>query len=113
MAADTTSIAERQSTTLLRAIVRPEHPSDVRNVIVYYSLGMKIPPSRFWRRADLVNQNSGNWTASLPVVSIWDQASVFANVFYPSGVCLSTELARVLPGQLGKARPTLAPKVNI
>src|SRR5205814_1574472 len=98
---------------VLRAIVRPEHPSDVSKVIVYYSLGMKIPPSRFWRRADLVKQDSGNWSASLPVVSIWDQVSVFANVFYTSGVCLSTELSRVLPGQLGKARPTLAPTLDI
>jgi len=98
---------------VLRAIVRPEHPSDVSKVIVYHSLGMKIPPSRFWRRAGLVNRNSRNWTASLPVVSIWDRVSVFANVFYASGVCLSTELSRVVPGQLGKARPTLVPSLNI
>jgi hypothetical protein len=81
--------------------------------VVYYSLGMKIPPSRFWRRGEAVKQEAGNWTAPLPVVSIWDRVSVFANVFYSSGICLSTELSRIFPGQLGKAKATLEPSLTI
>jgi dienelactone hydrolase len=98
---------------LLRAIVRPQDSASVSNVIVYYALGMKIPPSRFWRRADPVKQAAGNWEASLPVVSIWDRVAAFANVFYTSGICLSTELSRVMPGQLGKAQATLQPSLTI
>jgi len=98
---------------LLRATVRPEQAGTVSNVILYYSLGMKIPPSRFWRRVDTTRQKPDTWTASLPVLSVWDRVSVFGNVFYTSGVCLSTKLSRVMPGQLGKARATLASSVTI
>ena len=49
----------------------------------------------------------------MPVLSAWDRVSVFGNAFYTSGVCLSTKLSRVTPGQLGKARATLAPSVTI
>lgn len=34
-------------------------------------------------------------------------------MFYHSGLCLSTKLSKVLPGQLGKARATLAPRLEI
>jgi len=88
---------------VLQGRVRLQKVEAVSKVIVYYALGMKIPPSRFWRRVDAVRTEDGNWGASLPVVSIWDRASVFANVFYDSGLCLSTKLSKVLPGQLGKA----------
>ena len=98
---------------VLEGRVRPQKAETVSKVIVYYALGMKIPPSRFWRRVDAVKTEDGIWSASLPVVSIWDRASVFANVFYDSGLCLSTKLSKVLPGQLGKARATLAPRLEI
>ena len=98
---------------VLEGRVQPQKAETVRKVIVYYALGMKIPPSRFWRRVDAVKGGDGNWSASLPVVSVWDRASVFANVFYDSGLCLSTKLCKVLPGQLGKARATLAPRLAI
>jgi hypothetical protein len=93
---------------VLEGRVRPQKAATVSKVIVYYSLGMKIPPSRFWRRVDAVKMEDGSWSASLPVVSVWDRASVFANVLYDSGLCLSTKLSKELPGQLGKARATLA-----
>jgi hypothetical protein len=98
---------------VLEGLVEPQKPELPSKVIVYYALGMKIPPSRFWRRVDAAKKEDGNWSASLPVVSIWDRASVFANVFYDSGLCLSTKLRAVLPGQLGKARATLAPSLAI
>ena len=98
---------------VLEGRVRPQKAETVKKVILYYALGMKIPPSRFWRRVDAAKTEDGTWSASLPVVSIWDRASVFANVFYDSGVCLSTKLSNKLPGQLGKARATLTPRLEI
>ncbi len=95
---------------VLQAQVRA---NEVAQVTLYYSLGMRIPPSRFWRRVDAVRGPDGVWRGVLPVVSIWDQVAVFANVFYDSGICLSTRLLKVLPGQLGKARATLEPSLNI
>jgi hypothetical protein len=94
---------------ILQASARPQPAEAVARVIVYYALGMKIPPSRFWRRADAAGGEGGVWTAALPVMSVWDRASVFANVFYRSGLCLSTRISKTLPGQLGRARATLAP----
>ncbi len=98
---------------VLQARVRPQEPEAVERVVVYCALGMKIPPSRFWRRVDGANGESGIWTAALPVMSVWDRASVYANVFYRSGVCLSTKISKTLPGQLGRARATLAPSLAI
>jgi hypothetical protein len=98
---------------LLQARVRPAENETAGKVIVYYALGMKIPPSRFWRPAPAMKNQDGVWTASLPVMSTWDRASVFANVFYTSGACLSTRLSKTLPGQLGKARATLAASAAI
>jgi dienelactone hydrolase len=98
---------------VLEGRVRPQKAETVSKVILYYALGMKIPPSRFWRRVEAEKTEDGNWSASLPVVSVWDRASVFANVFYDSGICLSTKLSQVLPGQLGKARATLTPRLAI
>ena len=95
---------------VLQALVKG---NEAAKVTLYYALGLRIPPSRFWRRVDVVKGPDGIWSGSLPVVSIWDRVSVFANVFYDSGVCLSTKLLKVLPGQLGKARATLAPSLNI
>jgi dienelactone hydrolase len=98
---------------LLRATVQPQNTNTVKKVVIYYALGTKIPPSRFWRRVDPTQQASESWTGLLPVVSIWDRVAVFANVSYASGICLSTKLARVMPGQLGKARATLARTLEV
>lgn len=98
---------------VLQGCVRPQEPKTVTKVKIYYALGMKIPPSRYWRRVDAVKGEDGVWRASLPVISIWDRVSVFANVFYESGLCLSSKPSQKLPGQLGKARATLAPRLEI
>ncbi len=79
---------------------------DVRKVEVYYSLGDKVPGARFWRTVPAEKSGRG-WKASAPVMDTWKSLSVFANVFYSSGVCLSSNLVYTIPGQLGKARATL------
>jgi len=88
------------------ALIRPAKPDDVRNVEVFYALGDKRPPIRFWRSAR-TEKSEGGWRASLPVVDVWDDLRAFANVTYASGACLSTRLKSVIPIQLGKARGTL------
>jgi dienelactone hydrolase len=75
----------------------------VKSVEIFYALGDKPPPSRFWRRS-----NAKANTAPLPVVDTWDDLRAFASVEYASGWSLSTNLAHVVPAQLGPARPSLA-----
>jgi len=94
------------------ASIRPAEPDSVRSVDVFYALGDKRPPIRFWRSAR-TTKSDGIWRASLPVVDSWDDLRAFANVTYESGACLSTRLKTVVPAQLGKARATLAPTARL
>lgn len=88
------------------AHVNVASPADVTKVEVYYSLEDKVPMVRFWRRSK-VSVVSGTYSAALPVMDTWKSLHVFANVFYRSGVCLSSNLVDTIPAQLGKARATL------
>jgi dienelactone hydrolase len=89
------------------ADVRPADVSHVEQVEVFYTLGEKPSPNRFWRRAP-TSKSTRSWQAALPVIRTGDPLRAFANVSYQSGVCLSTNLARAIPDRLGAARASLA-----
>jgi hypothetical protein len=78
----------------------------IDRVDVYYALGDKPPPNRFWRVVP-AKKDDTKWQAELPVADAWSPMFAFANVQYASGVCLTTNLERRVPGMLGKARATL------
>jgi cephalosporin-C deacetylase-like acetyl esterase len=86
--------------------VRAGDAAPIDKVEVFYALGEKPPPNRFWRRAEPV-KSGRSWHATLPVVQTHDPLRAFANVVYQSGVCLSTNLARAIPDRLGAARASL------
>jgi dienelactone hydrolase len=88
------------------ADVRPADESQVTGVEVYYTLGEKPPPNRFWRGAETF-KSKGSWQARLPVLKTGDRLRAFANVSYRSGVCLSTNLSRAIPDRLGASRASL------
>jgi dienelactone hydrolase len=88
------------------ADVRPADESHVTRVEVFYTLGEKPPPNRFWRRAETLKSKRA-WQGRLPVVQSRDSLRAFANVHYSSGICLSTNLARAIPERLGAARASL------
>ncbi len=90
-----------------QARVQADEPAHVKRVDIYYALGDRIPQARFWRKVGAA-RHGDRWEASLPVMDTWETLRAFANVTYESGVCLSTNLRRVIPGQLGKARSTLS-----
>lgn len=94
------------------ALVRPAEPDDVRSVDVFYALGDKRPPIRFWRSAR-TEKSEGAWRASLPIVDVWDDLRTFANVTYESGACLSTRLKTIIPAQIGRAHATLTPSTRL
>jgi dienelactone hydrolase len=89
------------------ADVRPADSPHVTKVEVFYTLGEKPPPNRFWRRAETV-KSTKSWQARLPVMQTGDPLRAFANIHYQSGICLSTNLARSIPSRLGAARASLA-----
>ena len=81
---------------------------EIDHVDFYYSLNDKPPPSRYWRSAkSQTDAHSFNWRANLEVLDAWEKLFAFANVYYKSGICLTTNLAQCIPGQIGKARATL------
>jgi dienelactone hydrolase len=88
------------------ARLQADEPANVRQVEVFYALGSRIPQARFWRRAE-TTRGANRWLAALPVVDVWDDLAAYASVTYASGVCLSSNLEKAIPGQLGKARATL------
>jgi hypothetical protein len=89
------------------AYVQPADESQVTDVEVFYTLGEKPPPNRFWRRAETL-KSKRSWQARLPVLKTGDPLRAFANVSYRSGVCLSTNLTRSIPDRLGATRASLA-----
>ncbi len=74
----------------------------VEKLEVFYTLGEKPSPNRFWRCA-ATTKAARSWQATLPVLKTGDPLRAFANVTYHSGVCLSTNLARATPDRLGPA----------
>jgi dienelactone hydrolase len=88
------------------AHVRPADASRVTKVEVFYTVGEKPSPNRFWRRVKSV-KSERSWQAKLPVFRTRDPLRAFANVFYQSGICLSTNLGHTIPDRLGAARASL------
>jgi dienelactone hydrolase len=86
------------------ATVFPADARHVDKVDVFYSLGDKPAPNRYWRRAE-VTHTSTVWKAKLPLLEPTDKCQTFANVYYKSGVCLSTKLARRVHGGSPQSEP--------
>ncbi|MFO0947741.1 MAG: hypothetical protein U1D30_17765 [Planctomycetota bacterium] len=95
------------------ATVDPGATESVEHVRVYYSLGDKLPQNRFWREKRVLNEE-GKYSVRLPVVDVWQDLYVFANVEFGNKVCLSSPLVHRIPGQMGKAKGTLtwSPELN-
>lgn len=89
----------------------PQAEVDVANapesVEVFYTLGNRPAPNRFWRNVNAAESGSRR-SAAVPVVDAWEPVAAFANVRYRSGICLTTSVITRVPGTLGKARATLS-----
>jgi hypothetical protein len=83
------------------ASVTPEQAEDVARVSIYYSLD-PYPQSRFWRSAD-TEKIRRSWRAKLPLTVTNQGLYVFANVFYDSGLCLSTPEVFISSEQLARS----------
>jgi dienelactone hydrolase len=103
--ASPTIAVQLRSSGIPQAIVTTGSES-VDHVNVYCSLTDKPPPNRFWRSVG-ADGDSANWHADVPIIDAWEPVFTFANVHYASGICLTTNLERRVPGMIGKARATL------
>ncbi len=93
-------------------VVVPDRAKEVTRVEVFYALQNTNPVSRFWRSAE--SHSSGTrYTASLPILDPNHRLYSFANVFYKSGLCLSSNLAEMVPAESGAARATDVPDLLI
>ena len=77
----------------------------IKKVEIYYAVSNDNPITRFWRLAS-AGREGEMWTASLPILSPQDRLFGFANVVYPSGLCLSSNFQAVIPSKLGPAKAT-------
>lgn len=90
-------------------------PADARHVDkvdIYYALGEKPPPNRFWRHVPAV-RTANAWKAAVRLLRSNDKCQAFANVRYQSGVCLSTNLARRVSGGNSQSQPLASLKWSV
>ena len=86
------------------ATVLPDNARHVERVDVYYVLGEKPSPNRFWRHVS-TTRTANAWKARLPILKSNEKFQAFANVRYQAGVCLSTTWAAgCRPPVLGASR---------
>jgi hypothetical protein len=86
-------------------LVKPAAAGPIRHVRLYYAVANRNPKNRYWRSVE-GHGNAGIWSASLAVFDTKQPLFAFANVTYESNVCLSSNLATVIPAELGDARAT-------
>jgi dienelactone hydrolase len=88
-----------------RLVASVDDVGQVESVEIIYAVENRYPLSRFWRstRAD---RRGSIWLASAPVMNVADPLYALATVRYRSGVCLSSNLASIIPAQLGRAVAT-------
>jgi hypothetical protein len=93
-------------------VVKPDGPQSIRRVEMFYAVENRNPKNRYWRSAT-ARRDQEAWSAELSIPDPRQPLFAFANVLYPSGVCLSTNLVSVVPSELGPARATERPSLLI
>ena len=91
---------------------RPDVSQEIKRVDVYYAIENTCPFNRHWRQ-EKTRKKGDTWTAALPVMNVEKHLFAFANVYYKRGICLTSNLAAVIPAQLGKAKATDKPSLQI
>ena len=86
-------------------VVKPDSSQSIRRVDLFYAVENRNPKNRYWRSAT-GRQDEKTWIADLPISDSRQPLFAFANVFYASGVCLSTNLVSIIPSELGHASAT-------
>jgi dienelactone hydrolase len=93
-------------------VVKPDCSQSIRRVDFFYAVENRNPKNRYWRSV-MGRREQKPWIAELPILDPRQPLFAFANVFYESGVCLSTNLVSVVPSTLGHAKATDRPSLLI
>jgi dienelactone hydrolase len=92
--------------------VAPDAAPTVQRVEIYYGIGQTHPMARHWRLV-AASRCGDAWQADLPVLDVRQKLFAFANVFYGSGICLTSRLIAAVPAELGDAKATDRPSLLI
>jgi len=97
---------------ILLAEVRPDLKDVVTAVYVRYNLDTGVASqARFWRSVTATKDRDQNvWRAAMPVMDPRQTVRAYCDVYYRSGVVLSSLLTKFLPSDLGVTRATLKPE---
>jgi dienelactone hydrolase len=78
--------------------VSPDRGSNIESIRMHYSIENEYPITRFWR--DVISTNGKPESGALDYLDANRPVYAFANVFYADGLCLSSNLAVVVPAKL-------------
>ncbi|MDF7808777.1 acetylxylan esterase [Pontiellaceae bacterium B12219] len=79
--------------------LKPDQPNEVEKVEVFYGLENPYAVNRHWRNA-AVQQAGDIYSAPVPVMNANEYLFAFANIFYQSGVVISSPLKAVIPSTI-------------
>jgi len=85
--------------------VKPANTQDVMKVEVFYGLETPFAVNRHWRNAE-VRESADVYSAATPVMNADEYLFAFANIFYKSGIVISSPLEAVIASKIG-ARATI------
>ena len=88
--------------------VKPASAQDVVRIEVFYGLETPFAVNRHWRNA-AVRESGGVYLATTPVMNAEEYLFVFANIFYRSGIVISSPLEAVIPSKTGAVVTIKAP----
>jgi len=70
-----------------------------------------MPQARFWRTVTATKSADGkSWRAAMPIMDPATLIRAYCDVYYRSGVVLSSVLSKAVPSSLGQATATLKPQ---
>jgi dienelactone hydrolase len=95
-----------------RASLMPDRSQPISKVEIFYAVRNVDPVTRYWRSTD-VETRGDTWMTSLPILDPSDRLFAFASITYDSGICLSSNFQAVIPSELGPARATDRPSLQI
>ena len=85
--------------------LKPADAQDVVKVEVFYGLETPFAVNRHWRNGE-ARESNGVYSATTPVMNAEEYLFAFANIFYKSGIVISSPLEAIIPSRIG-ARATI------
>jgi hypothetical protein len=85
----------------LQGTVICDKAAEVDRVEVYYAIENTNAMSRYWRGAKVSAAGDGEYICALPIMDSNQYLFVFTNVYYKSGIALSSDMVTIIPFTMG------------